>query len=30
MKECMIAGMQHYVTTVPIVVEPEVRTSWAE
>ena len=30
MRESMIAGMQKYVTSVPIVVEPEVRSTWAE
>ncbi len=29
MRECMIAGMQLYVPSVPIVVEPEVRSTWA-
>jgi DNA polymerase-1 len=28
-RECMIAGMQPYVPSVPIIVEPEVRRSWA-
>ena len=30
MRECMIAGMQRYVPSVPIIVEPEVRSTWAE
>jgi DNA polymerase-1 len=30
MREYMIAGMEKYVTTVPIVVEPEVRSTWGK
>ncbi len=30
MREHMIAGMQKYVPTVPIVVEPEVRSTWGK
>jgi DNA polymerase-1 len=29
MRDCMITGMQTYVTSVPILVEPEVRSTWA-
>jgi DNA polymerase I-like protein with 3'-5' exonuclease and polymerase domains len=30
MRECMIAGMARYVPSVPIAVEPKVRSTWAE
>jgi DNA polymerase-1 len=30
MREHMIAGMKKYVPSVPIVVEPEVRSSWGK
>ncbi len=30
MREAMIAGMQKYVPSVPIIVEPEVRSSWTK
>jgi DNA polymerase-1 len=29
-RDCMVAGMATYITAVPIVVEPEVRATWAK